>query len=84
MNQLTLLIVACGLQTRLDRLVGLVDKASASRPEDPGFESRLSAGIFPGSSRTSDLEIGTPVATLQGAWRYMVSAVTGWLGVSIL
>ena len=24
-----------------DRLVGLVDKASASRAEDPGFESRL-------------------------------------------
>ena len=24
-----------------DRLVGIVVKASASRPEDPGFESRL-------------------------------------------
>ena len=32
------------------------------------------AGIFPGSSHTSDLEIGTPVATLPGAWRYRVSA----------
>ena len=26
---------------RVDRLVGLVVKASASRAEDPGFESRL-------------------------------------------
>ena len=32
--------------------------------------------IFPGSSNTSDLKIGTPVATLPGAWRYRVSAGT--------
>ena len=31
------------------------------------------AGIFPGSSHTSDLKIGTPVATLPGTWRYRVS-----------
>ena len=42
------------------------------------------AGIFSGSSHTSDLKIGTPVATLPGAWRYRVSALTGRLGVSIL
>ena len=30
------------------------------------------AGIFSGSSHTSDLKIGTPVATLPGAWRYRV------------
>ena len=41
-------------------------------------------GIFSGSSHTSDLKIGTPVATLQGAWRYRVSAGTGQPGVSIL
>ena len=41
-------------------------------------------GIFPGSSHTSDFKIGTPVATLLGAWRYRVSAGTGWPGVSIL
>ena len=29
-------------------------------------------------------KIGTPVATLPGAWHYRVSAVTGWLGISIL
>ena len=40
--------------------------------------------IFPGSSHTSDLKIGTPVATLPGAWRYRVSTGTGWPGVSIL
>ena len=33
---------------------------------------------------TSDSKIGTPVATLPGAWRYRVSAGTGWPGVSIL
>ena len=42
------------------------------------------AEIFPGSSHTSDLKIGTPVATLPGAWRYKVSAGTGRPGVSIL
>ena len=58
-------------------------KVSASRVEDPGFESRLHLD-FSGSSHTSDLKIGTPVATLPGAWRYRVSAETGWPGVSIL
>ena len=42
------------------------------------------AGIFPGSSHTSDLKIGTQFATLPGAWRDKVSALTGWPGVSIL
>ena len=42
------------------------------------------AGIFSGSSHTSDLKIGTPVATLPGAWRYRVSTGTGRPGVSIL
>ena len=67
-----------------DRLVGLVVKASASRADDPGFESRLRRDFFSGSSHTSDLNIGTPVATLPSAWRYRVSAGTGWPGVSIL
>ena len=48
------------------RLAGLVVKASASGPEDPGFESRLQRD-FSGSSHTSDFKIGTPVATLPGA-----------------
>ena len=48
------------------RLGGLVVKASASRAEDPEFESRFHRD-FSGSSHTSDLEIGTPVATLPGA-----------------
>ena len=33
---------------------------------------------------SSDLKIGTPVATLPGAWRYRVSAGAGQPGVSIL
>ena len=66
-----------------NRLVGLVVKASASGAGNPGFESRLRRD-FSGSSHTSDLKIGIPVATLPGAWCYRVSAGTGWPGVSIL
>ena len=65
------------------RLVDLAVKASASRAEDPGFESGLRRDFY-GSSPTSDLKIGTPGATLPGAWRYRVSALTGWPGVSVL
>ena len=36
------------------------------------------AGIFPGSSHTSDLKIGTPVATLQGAC--VIGTVQGLVG----
>ena len=54
------------------RLVGLVVR----RP--------LRERKIPGSNHTSDLKIGTPVATLPGAWRYRVSAGTGRPGVSIL
>ena len=66
-----------------DRLVGLVVKASASGAKDPGFESRLRRD-FSKSSHSSDFKIGTPVASLPGAWRYRVCAGTGRLGVSIL
>ena len=65
------------------RLVDLVVKASASGAEDPWFAFRLRRD-FSGSSHTSDLKIGTPVATLPGAWCYRVSAGTGRPGVSIL
>ena len=64
-------------------LVSLVVEASASGVEDPGFKSRLHWD-FSGSSHTSDLKIGTPVASLPGAWHYRVSAGTGQPGVSIL
>ena len=66
---------------RSDRIVGLVVKASAPRAADTGFEARLRFGDFSGSSHTSDLKIGAPLATLPGAWRYRVSAETGWPGV---
>ena len=67
----------------LDRLVGLVVKASASRAEDPGFDSRLRRD-FSGSSHNTDFKISTPVATLPDAWCSRVSAGTGRSGVSIL
>ena len=65
-------------------LLGLEVKASALRVEDPGFKSCLHCGIFSGSSHTSDLKTGTPMATLPGTWRYRVSTGTGWPGVSKL
>ena len=58
--------------------------ACASKAEDLGFDFHLSRGNFSWSGHTSDLKIGTPVATLPGAWRYRVSAGTGWPGVSVL
>ena len=65
--------------------IGLVVKASASRAEGPGFEFRLRRDFsWSSHTATSDLKIGTPVATLPGAWRYRVSAGTGWPGVSVL
>ena len=63
--------------------MGLVVKAYAWRTEDPGFKSGLCRD-FLGSSHSSDLKIGTPMATLPGAWRYRVIAGTGWPGVSML
>ena len=60
-----------------DHLVGLMVKASSSGADNPGFDSHL-------SSHTGDLQMGTPVATLPGAWHYRVSAGTGWSCVSIL
>ena len=65
------------------RLVGQVVKTSDPKAEGPEFESRLRRD-FSGSGHTNDLNIGTPVATLPGAWRYRVSAGTGRPGVSIL
>ena len=67
----------------IHRLAGLVVKVSGSRAENPGFESRLRRD-FSGSSHTSDLKIGTPVATMPGAWHYRVSAGTGRPGASVL
>ena len=58
-------------------------KASASRAKIPGSNPACD-GIFWGSSHTSDSKIGTPVATLPGAWCYRVSTGTGRPGVSTL
>ena len=51
---------------------------------DLELDSRLHPENYSGSSHTKDLKIGTPVATLPGAWCCRVSAGTGWPGVSIL
>ena len=65
------------------RLVGLVVRRPPRERKIPG-SNLAGAGIFSGSSHTSDLKIGTSVVTLPGAWRYRVSAGTGRSGVSIL
>ena len=69
-------IISCWLLS-LNK-TGLVVKA------DPGFNSRFLHGHFPRSGHTQWLKIGTPVATLPGAWSYMVSAGTRvwtlWMG----
>ena len=68
---------------KADRVTGQIDKASAQKVEGPEFESLLRRDFF-GLSHTSDLKIGTEVATLPGAWRYRVRAGTGQPSVSIL
>ena len=54
-------------------------ESGRSRVQNPAC-----ARIFSGSSHTSDFKIGTPVATLPGAWRQRVSTGTGGPCVSIL
>ena len=79
--------ITCSFQVLIslvhNHLVGLVVKVSASIAEDPGFKSRLRQDFFRVKSYR-DLKIGTPVATLPGAWCYRISAGTGRPGVSIL
>ena len=50
----------------------------------PEFDSRFRRRHFSRLSYTSDFKIGTPVATLPGAWCYRISAGTGRPGVSTL
>ena len=66
-----------------DRLIGLVVRRPPRERKVLGLNPACTE-IFLGSSHTSDPKIGTPVATLLGAWRYRVSARTGRPGVSIL
>ena len=65
------------------RLVGLVVRRPPRGRKIPGSNPAC-AGIFSGSSHTCDSKIGTPGATLPGAWRHRVSTGTGRPGVSIL
>ena len=57
---------------------------STLRAEDPGFDTYLGCGHFSRFSDTSELKIGTSVATLSGTWRYRVSAGTDQPGVHVL
>ena len=57
----------------IDRLVGLVVKALPWERKIRGLVESYQW-----------LQVGTPVATMPGAWRYRVSAGTGWPVVSIL
>ena len=66
---------------REDRLVGPVVYASVSRAADPGFDSRFHREDISESSHTSDLKIGTPVATLPGAWSYRFTGLVGRVSV---
>ena len=66
-----------------NRLVGLLVRRPPRERKIPGSNPTCDR-IFSGWSHTSDLKIGTPVATLPGAWRYRVRAGTGRPGVSIL
>ena len=43
------------------------------------FKPRFYTGTFSGPNPTGELELGTPVAALPGAWRYTARAGTGWL-----
>ena len=71
------------MATTVNHLIGLVVRRPPPERKIPGLNPAC-VGIFPGSSHTSDSKIGTPVATLPGAWRSRVSAGTGRPGVSIL
>ena len=53
----------------------------ALRAADLGWIPPFPLGFCPGSSHTSDLNIGMPVYTLPGAW-LRVSTMTGWPDVS--
>ena len=66
-----------------DRLDGLVVRRPPRERKMPGSNPAC-AEISSGSSHTSDLKIGTPVATLRGAWRYRVRAGTSRPGINIL
>ena len=66
-----------GFESRLRR------NFSGSPSGTPSFNSCLHLD-FSQSSHTSNFKIGTPVATLPGAWCERGSAGTGWPSVSIL
>ena len=75
LSQFSVFLYLSGFTTQSDRLVGLVVRRPPRERKIPGSNPACGR-IFSGSSHTSDSKIGTPVATLPGAWRYRVSAGT--------
>ena len=71
--------VSLSLDNRIGGLVLGARLESGRSRYEPGLRWVLS-----GSSHTSDLNIGIPVAPLPGAWCCRVSPGTGRPGVSIL
>ena len=66
------------------RLVGQVVKASASRAEDPGFESRLRREFFLGRVIPVTSKLALQWLPCQAPGVIGVSTGTGWPGDSIL
>ena len=83
MSSFSVILLFVSLSLSLYRLVGLMVRRPPRERKVPDSNPAC-AGISSGSCHTSDLKIGTPVATLPGAWRYRVSTGTGRPGVSIL
>ena len=85
-SRLKTLMLVCVLDWFLSHYhnIDLVVKASSLTAEDLRFDSHLHREDFSGSSHTSDLKIGAPVATLHGAQHYRVSAGISWPIFSIL
>ena len=65
------------------RPVGLVVKASASSTVGLGSIPTFGVDPFPGSSRTSDLELGTPVAPPPGPVIGVIVSVPGLVGPGV-
>ena len=63
---------------------GYILTAPLASAADLGSIPVFVVGTFSGSSRTTDLKHGSPIASLPGTWHYSVSAGIGWPSVSIL
>ena len=72
------------LQLAVSALSELTPALARLESRRPGVRISLAIGFFRGRVIPETSKLGTPVATLPGAWCYRVSAGTGQPGVSIL